>query len=301
MFFFFDEKEIANIPQHLHHVNKGIFFIKTNLNVHSTDLLYKHNNLAPKSEHVYIEPQVFWASDFNVLFEQILMAIGAKLFGNVLLSFRNLRQEYCEKLLIQILLNVHKAKDVEYTKFELIKYARNFFRILEQYDENINEVFYKLLRGNQKKKVVFLALLFALLFMGKRNKVVILLKNMDVTLQAATHYTRVGIIIRFISFLELTICPIIIIIPCSENIFEEYKEMYNYLLQAEIKSRRPKNPQKPIEGEHLTKEYGARCINCAYLQKINATYYRCPQNKRLPDPNMLPSHFGAKCRLYKPV
>jgi hypothetical protein len=303
MFFFFDEREIAQIPEHLHYRYKGIFFIKTGSNVHLTDFIRaKHDSL---SEYVFIEPEIFWATDFNIIFEQILMSIGTELFTKVISAFSNLKQRYSElseSTIIRSLLNIHKAKEIEYTQFELKKYARNFLQALKHSDENFHEVFYKLFKGNQKKKAVFLAILFAILYTEKRRKIVIFLRNIDVALQAATHYVRAGIIIRFISILELTTCPTIVIIPCNENIFEEYKEMYNYLLITEFESsRRPRTSRKKIKHEYLyIKEVKARCANCAYLQRINTTHYRCPRNKLLPDPNTLPPYFGEKCRLYKP-
>jgi len=224
MFFFFNGKEeFKSFVGHLSCQKNGIYFIQTQL-----------SSFNPMLKCTLIDPYVYWVADFNTIYEQLLFRIGTKLLKTILRTFQKLKHKYDEVPLIHLLLNLHKAEDIEYTEKEVIKHSKSFFRILISSEKNIAEGLYKLLRGSQKKKVVFLSLLFSLLYKTKRSKIIILLRNLESALCAVTPYVRTSIVIKFLSFLELSRCPILIIIPCNVEIFKEYRQMYEWITRGMV-------------------------------------------------------------------
>ena len=311
MFIFLAKTDILNYAiEQFHHVNKGIFFINAKSRTTLMELFRFKCLSMPPSKYMLINPRINWIINFNTIYDQIIFTIGRKNIEEILKFFWHFRQQYSEsseRSIIRLLLNIHKAKEVEYTQKEILKISNNFLQILKLSNKNLDDALYRMLKGSQKKKVVYLAILCSLLYAAKKNKIIVFLENIDIALCATTPYLRTSIIIKLLSFLELTLCPVIIVVPCSENIFEEYKEMYEWINQQEIErsSRQAviKSARQRIKLVHISE---IRCWTCALLQQVKKeldikhtqVHYKCPQNYAIPE--WIKPHFAEKCRLFKP-
>jgi len=219
MFFFCDEgTEEATLLKFLSMVRKGIFFVDSSL-VFNPEI----------SGTILFDPPVHWVSDFNAIYEALLFKIGANRLPAILATFKKLKTRYSEVQLVKTLLHLRVAREVEYTQREVLDLSENLFKILEMCETDVKSGFYKLLIGSQKKKVVFLSLLISINSRGTQNKTIIFLKYIDRALCATTHYLQTSLVIKFLSFLELTRSPALVIIPCDAKVRYGYEQMCKYI------------------------------------------------------------------------